>query len=103
MMEKIQAHQSTVGQELTCLQLMALFMRMRIQPLWARVHQMWNYAGSTDETHISKHDVTEDVVKKMVHRLTTLTAADEVPIACQAERFDKDHPLPPVCFVDLHP
>jgi hypothetical protein len=56
-----------------------------------------------DETRVSKDDVAEDKVKKMVHRLTTLKTTDEVPIACQAERFDKDHPLPPVCFVDLQP
>jgi hypothetical protein len=62
---------------------------------------MWNHAGSTDETRVSKDDVAEDEVKKMVRRLTTLTTADEVPIACQAEHFNKDHPLPPVCFVDF--
>jgi hypothetical protein len=42
MMEKIHALQSTVGNELSGLQLMALFMRMRVQPLQARAHQMWN-------------------------------------------------------------
>ncbi|KAM0859821.1 hypothetical protein ACQ4PT_046947 [Festuca glaucescens] len=94
MMQKIQALQSTVGKELSGLQLMALFMRMRIQPLQARAHQMWNYAGSADETRVSKDDVAEDEVKKAVRRLTNLTTADEVPIACQAECLDKDHPLP---------
>jgi hypothetical protein len=59
--------------------------------------------GSIDTTRFSKDYVAEDEVKKMVRRLTTLTTADEVPITCQVERFDKDHPLPPVCFVDLHP
>jgi hypothetical protein len=38
MMEKIQALQSTVGKELSGLQIMALFMRMRVQPLQARAH-----------------------------------------------------------------
>jgi hypothetical protein len=103
MMEKIQALQSTMGQELSGLQLMAIFTRMHIQPLQARVHQMWNYAGSTDETRVSKDDVTKDEVKKMVRWLTTLTTADEVPISCQAERFNRDHPLPPVRFVYLLP
>jgi hypothetical protein len=45
MMEKINALQSTIGKELSGLQLMAIFMRMRIQPLQARARQMWNYAG----------------------------------------------------------
>jgi hypothetical protein len=53
---------------------------------------MWNYACSTDETRVSKYDVAEDYLKKIVRRLTTLTVADEVPITCQSERFDKDHP-----------
>jgi hypothetical protein len=82
---------------------MAFFMRILIQPLQARAHQMWNYAGSTDATRVSKDEVAEDEVKKTVHWLTTLTTTDEVPIACQAERFNKDHPLPLVHYVDLSP
>ncbi len=82
MMQKIQALQTTVGKELSGLQLMAFFMRMRVQPLQARAHQMWNYSGSADETHVSKDDVAEDEVKKAVRRLTNLITADEVPIAC---------------------
>jgi hypothetical protein len=103
MIQKIQALQSTVGKELSGLHLMALLMRMRVQPLQAREHQMWNYVGSADETRVSKEDVVEDEVSKVVCRLTNLTTADEVPIACQAERFNKDHPLPLVRYVDLSP
>ena len=82
---------------------MAFFMRMRVQPLQARAHQMWNYLGLADETRVLKDDVTEEEVKKAVRRLTTLTRANEVPIACQAEYFDKNHPTPPVHFVHLSP
>ncbi|KAM0853649.1 hypothetical protein ACQ4PT_050942 [Festuca glaucescens] len=95
MIRKIKPLQTTMYKELSGLQLMAFFIRMRIKPLQARAYQMWNYSGSADETRISKDDVAEDEVKKTVRRLTTLTAADEVPIACQAEYFDKVHPTPP--------
>jgi hypothetical protein len=64
---------------------------------------MWNYAGSTDATRVFRDDVAEDEVKNTVPRLTTLTTTDEVPITCQAEYFDKNHPTPSVCFVDLSP
>jgi hypothetical protein len=101
--QKVQALQTTVGKEISRLQLMAFFIRMRIQPLHYRAHQMWNYSGSADETHVSKDDVAEDEVKKMARRFTTLSTADEVPIACQGEYFNKDHPTPSVCFVGLSP
>lgn len=103
MMQKIQSLQTTVGKELSGLQLMAFFMRMRVQPLQARAHQMWNYSGSADTTRVSKVDVAEDEVKKTGCHLTTLTTADEVPIAYQAKYFDKYHPTPPVRFVGLSP
>lgn len=38
----------------------------------------------------------------MVRRLTNLTAADEVPITCRADAFNKDHPTPPVIVAFLN-
>jgi hypothetical protein len=59
--------------------------------------------GSTNATRVFKDDVAEDEVKNMVRRMTTLTTTDEVPITFQAEYFDKNHPTPLICFVNLSP
>jgi hypothetical protein len=53
---------------------------------------MWSYASSTDETRVSKDNVDEDEVKKVVRRLANLATTDEVSIACQDERFARTIP-----------
>ncbi|KAM0842203.1 hypothetical protein ACQ4PT_058512 [Festuca glaucescens] len=91
MMQKIQALQSTVGKELSGLQLMALFMRMCIQPLQDRAHQMWNYVGSADETRVSKDDVAEDEDHRFLSSLPPLPEGGSVPevaVATESEAAD---------------
>jgi hypothetical protein len=59
---------------------------------------MWNYSGPSNKTRVFKEDVDEDELKKVVHRLTSLTASDDIPITCRAKSFNKDHPTPSVSF-----
>ncbi|KQJ89022.1 hypothetical protein BRADI_4g22988v3 [Brachypodium distachyon] len=44
--------QQTPEKEVSGLQLIALFMKRRIQPIQARVHSMWEYLGPSDSTQV---------------------------------------------------
>jgi hypothetical protein len=48
LMSRIVKLKSTVNKEMNGAQLIAYFLRLRIQPLKARVSQLWNYSGSKD-------------------------------------------------------
>ncbi|KQJ88392.1 hypothetical protein BRADI_4g17405v3 [Brachypodium distachyon] len=66
---------SLMGQGLTGIHLMALFLRMRIQPLQARVHPMWSYEGLGDPTRVNAEELSSEEVESWVRRLTNLTGA----------------------------
>jgi hypothetical protein len=52
----IQSLKSAAGGELTGTQLMAFFLRRRIQPLPSRVSKLWSYFGLTDPSRVSARD-----------------------------------------------
>ena len=54
LMSRIEELQSKVGLEVSSLQIMATFIRRRIQPLRAQLHPMWQYTGVDDPTRLSK-------------------------------------------------
>ena len=56
LMSRIVELQETVGLEVSGLQIMATFIRRRIQPLQARAHPMWEYTGVEDPTRVSKKE-----------------------------------------------
>jgi hypothetical protein len=95
LVEKIKAPQRSKGKELSGLQLIAYFLRLRIQPRQARVSQMWSYSGSSDGTRVSQEDVSEEEVKMMARLLTTLTTSNDVPITCLRRCIQQGSPDSP--------
>ena len=96
LMARIHTLQIDEGKELSGLQIMTHFLRLRVQPIQARVDSMWNYMGSKDPTRISKEDLSTAELEKVARQFTTLTAANAIPSSCRVTPFDKKHPPPAV-------
>jgi hypothetical protein len=95
---RIHALQTGEGKDLSGLQIMTHFLRVRVQPIQARVHAMWCYSGSKDPTRVSKEDLSTAELEKIARHFTTLTASDNIPSPCRVTPFDKKHPPPSVSF-----
>jgi hypothetical protein len=104
LLKKIHELQSASKKELSGLQLMTHFLRLRIQPLQARSRPMWAYSGPGDEAKISA-DMHADDLAKLARRFTKLTKNDPIPSECLVKPYASDHPLPKVLmlfFLFLH-
>ena len=99
-MKKIQKLQSTPKKELSGLQIMTHFLRLRIQPLQARDNPMWTYSGPEDETRISV-DLPVESLEKLARRLTKLNKNNKIPSECLVKPYSADHPLPEVNIFNL--
>ena len=97
LMKKIYDLQSTPKKELSGLQLMTHFLRLRIQPLQARANPMWMYSGPGNEMKISV-DLSVEELEKLARRFTKLTKNDPIPSECLVKPYSANHPLPKVCF-----
>ncbi|KAM0825709.1 hypothetical protein ACQ4PT_069374 [Festuca glaucescens] len=94
LMARIHTLQTDEGKELSGLQIMTHFLRLRVQPIQARVYSMWNYMGSKDLTRISKEDLSTAELETIARQFMTLTAADSIHSSCRVTPFDKKHPSP---------
>ena len=92
---RIKALQNTQGQELSGVQIIAHFLRMRVQPIQARANPLWLYSGAGDAARISK-DLSVKDLEKLVRRFTSLSKKSEVPASCRVEPFSGAHALPAV-------
>ncbi|KAM0887633.1 hypothetical protein ACQ4PT_028891 [Festuca glaucescens] len=76
---RIHALQNNMGKELSGLQIMIHFLRLRVQPIQARASAMWAYARSKDPTRISEENLSTAELEKMARHFTRLTAKDDIP------------------------
>ena len=97
LVEKIQSLQSTPKKELSGLQIMTHFLRLRIQSLRARSNPVWSYSGPGDEARISADLPVEDL-EKLARRFTKLNKNDEIPLDCRVKPYSAEHALPSVSF-----
>jgi hypothetical protein len=63
LMTRIHELQNTRGQELSGIQIMAYFLRIRVQPLQARKNPLWMYAGDKDVDRLSVDLSVKDLEK----------------------------------------
>jgi hypothetical protein len=96
LMAQIHTLQTDEGKEFSGLQIITHFLRLRVQPIQARVHGMWSYSGSKDPTRVSKEHLSTAELEKIARQFTTLTAADAIVSSCRITPFDKKHPPPAV-------
>ncbi|KAM0864835.1 hypothetical protein ACQ4PT_043664 [Festuca glaucescens] len=90
---RIKALQNTQGRELSGVQIIAHFLRIRVQPIQARASPLWLYSGAGDAARISKDLAVKDL-EKLVRRFTSLSKKSEVPSSCRVEPFSGAHALP---------
>ncbi|KAM0839717.1 hypothetical protein ACQ4PT_060139 [Festuca glaucescens] len=94
LMARIHALQSDKGKELSGLQIMTHFLRLRVQPIQARVSALWTYSGSKEPTRVSKENVSTSELEKLAQQFTRLTQKDDIPSSYRVDPFDKKHPPP---------
>jgi hypothetical protein len=92
---RIQELQNTQGEELSGVQIIAHFLRIRVQPLQARKNPLWLYSGAEDSDRVSDDLPLKDL-EKLVRRFTSLRKKSEVPSSCHVELFSGYHALPAV-------
>ncbi|KQJ82155.1 hypothetical protein BRADI_5g06833v3 [Brachypodium distachyon] len=69
-----------MDQGLTGIHLIALFLKMRIQPLQAHAHPMWSYMGPLDPTRVNAEELTPEEVEERVARLTSSSVSSSVSL-----------------------
>jgi hypothetical protein len=97
LLTRIQALKGGKGGALSGIQLMALFVQRRVQPLQHRLSKLWSYSGLVDPSRISRDLMEKQEVNKRVRSLTKLTK-DHAVAELAANYFDSVHPLPEVCI-----
>ncbi|XP_024311239.1 uncharacterized protein LOC112269234 [Brachypodium distachyon] len=75
----------TPEKEVSGLQLIALFMKRRIEPIQARVHSMWEYSGLSDSTRVCAQELSDEDLLTRVRVVTRKEITLE----------DLESPLPP--------
>ncbi|KAK1680274.1 hypothetical protein QYE76_041122 [Lolium multiflorum] len=93
LMKRIHELQNTRGKELPGIQIIAYFLRIRVQPLQARKNSLWMYAGDKDADRISK-DLSVKDLEKLVRRISSLNKKDTIPTSCRVEPYSGTNALP---------
>ncbi|KAK1610090.1 hypothetical protein QYE76_033763 [Lolium multiflorum] len=92
--------QNTDGAELSGVQIIAHFLRIRVQPLQARKNPLRMYSGAEDADRISDNLFVKDL-EKLVRRFTSLNKNHEVPSSYRVEPFSGSHALPKPLMKEL--
>ena len=79
-------NQTSIGTEIV-----AHFLKRRIQPPMAREHPMYDYSGPEDPTRLDEVDLDDDQLTAEVRRLTKLSKKDKIQLAPLRQPFDADH------------
>ncbi|KAK1645716.1 hypothetical protein QYE76_063521 [Lolium multiflorum] len=93
LMTRIHELQNTRGKELSGVQIIAYFLRIRVQPLQARKNPLWTYAGENDANRLSKDLAVKDL-EKLVRKITSLNKKDPIPSSCRVKPYSSTNPLP---------
>ena len=95
LMTRIHQLQNTDGKELLGVQIIAYFIRIRVQPLQARKNPLWMYSGAKDVDRLSK-DLSVKDLEKLIRRFTSLNKNHPVPSSCRVKPYSDSHALPQV-------
>ncbi|KAK1682439.1 hypothetical protein QYE76_043287 [Lolium multiflorum] len=93
LMTRIHQLQNTDGDELSGVQIIAYFLRIRMQPLQARKNPLWMYSGAKDVDRFSKDLFVKDL-EKLVRCFTSLNKNHEVPSSCHVDPYSASYALP---------
>jgi hypothetical protein len=79
------------GQTMMGTEIVAIFLKHRIQPVMSRAHPMWLYSGPMDKTRINVTELSENELLDEVRRLTHFSQQDPIPVLALQAPFDSDH------------
>ena len=88
--------ESRIGKEEGVCALICTWLRRRVQPLQARVHPMFQWAGADDATRVSADGMSASEVDKRVRLVTKYTIKDVLPSEPVVPPFDATNPPPEV-------
>ena len=98
LMKRIHELQNTRGKELSGIQIITYFLRIRVQPLQARKNPLWLYASDKDVDRLSK-DLSVKDLEKLVRRISSLSKKDAIPTSCRVEPYSGTNALPKVNYL----
>ena len=81
---------------LSGMQIIATFVRMRIWPLQARTHPMWEYEGPNDSTRISPVELSANELASHVRLITCTKSSDPININCTVTPYGLENPFPEI-------
>ena len=81
---------------LSGMQIIAIFVRMRVWPLQARAHPMWEYEGPSDSTRISPVELSANELASHVRLITCTKSLDEININSTVKPYSLENPIPEV-------
>ncbi|KAK1648413.1 hypothetical protein QYE76_066218 [Lolium multiflorum] len=93
LMTRIHELQNTRGKELSGIQIIAYFLRIRVQPLQTRKNPIWRYTGEEDVDRLSKDLPLKDF-EKLIRRISSLSKKDSIPSSCRITPYSGANPLP---------
>lgn len=96
MMSRIKELVSTKGREVNGLQIMATWIRRRIQPVQARTKPMWTFLGMDDPMRVCREDMSTAEMESEIKHLTILSRDDVVVITNHVRPFSSTKALPEV-------
>ena len=79
-------------------EVVALFLKRRVQPVMSRSHQLWMYTGANDKTRIDSAEPTENELRDEVRRLTRFSQEDSIALTSAQPPYDVRH-LPAVVIL----
>jgi hypothetical protein len=71
LMSRIHQLQNTDGEELSGVQIITYFLRIRVQPLQAHKNPLWMYSGANDVNRLSK-DLSVKDLERLIRHFTSL-------------------------------
>ena len=80
------------------MQIIATFVRMRVWPLQARAHPMWEYEGPSDSTRISPVELAANELASHVRMITCTKSSDEINITSTIKPYSLENPIREVIF-----
>ena len=96
LLSRVRALLETTGKEVSGVHLIATFVKRRVQPLQARVHPLFEYAGATDPTRAHAEELGVGELEARVCALTTLKVGEPHDFKSPVAPFSLENPVPEV-------
>ena len=77
----------------TGVHLIATFVKMRVWPLCARAHPMWEYEGALDATRMSKEELSKSELVSHVRFITSTKSSEPCNVDCPIDPYRAEKPL----------